>query len=118
MKTIVKFHQDCEHDIVAWVNYDRGRRQDRKRLLASFLAEIISTLGRTEGSDSSLIEIGARPLLGVSPPTYVWKYSELSVRLVVRIGYQSRWLDRLVPHALKKLFRPSLCRITVMRLLP
>lgn len=118
MFTSVKFHYDCENDIVTWVKSGLGRAEDRERFLSAFVEEIIETLKLSEGMPSRLRAIRAEPVLGVSPPTYEWLYSELFVRFVVRFDYRSSWMNRFLPRWLHRWLPPSYCHITVMRLLP
>ena len=118
MRTIVKLHLDCRRDMAAWISRWPGQEKHPRELLRIYVDALLATLTNSEGSESVLADLGAIRVSGVQPPLYVWEHDNLVVRFAVRKGYRNRWIEKHLPTWLAFLFPPTVCRITVLRLLP
>ena len=101
-----------------WIRRRPGTVADRRALLGHYVSEIVSALAKSGGREAALTELGAVRIKGFRPRLYTWVYSDMVVRFAVQPGYRSRWMERHFPPWLSFLFPPTVCHVTVLRLLP
>lgn len=121
MTTNVKFHEDCEDDILNWLISVPDQEGYRSLFLDLYLEHLIELLRASGGDDVKLTRLGAQRMRGIEPPLYVWRYTDdLLVKFAVRMIGTTRTSRamRFVPNWIRSWRSKTECRITVLRLLP
>ena len=80
MRIVIRFHEECKTDVLAWLASQPGQLEDRRRLLENSIDELKRMLARTAGHPSEAEYRETPP-----PPCFWWKYTnDCWVRFTIR----------------------------------